>query len=84
MDLNALYERDPERTRDAFKFGSMSAEIIDLKEQLFALRSSATASAGERVAGLSQQQIHERMRSGLCMRCGQPGHFKKDCPSGQQ
>lgn len=84
MDLNALYERDPERTRDAFKFGSMSAEIIDLKEQLFALRSSAAASAGERVAGLSQQQIHERMRSGLCMRCGQPGHFKKDCPRGQQ
>jgi hypothetical protein len=85
MDLNALYERDPDRTRDAFTFGSMAAEIADLKEQLFAIRSSAASSAaGERIAGLSQQQIHDRMRSGLCMRCGQPGHFKKDCPRGQQ
>ena len=83
MDLNALYERNPERTLDAFKFGTMAAEIIDLKEQLFAMRSATGASgtgAAGRVSGLSKQQIDERLRGGLCLRCGSADHFKNDCP----
>jgi hypothetical protein len=81
MDLNALYERNPERTLDAFKFGTMAAEMIDLKEQLFAMRSaSAGGAAGGRISGLSKQQIDERLRGGLCLRCGSADHFKNDCP----
>jgi hypothetical protein len=75
-------ERDPERTRDVFKFGTMAAEIIDLKEQLFAMRAAGAgaASAGRRVSGLSKQQIDERLRGGLCLRCGSADHYKNDCP----
>lgn len=81
MDLNALYERNPERTLDAFKFGTMAAEIIDLKEQLFAMRAAgAGGAAGGRISGLSKQQIDERLRGGLCLRCGSADHFKNDCP----
>ncbi len=81
MEINALMERDPERTRDVFKFGTMAAEIIDLKEQLFAIRSAgAGGSAGGRISGLSKQQIDERLRGGLCLRCGSADHFKNDCP----
>jgi hypothetical protein len=82
MEINALMERDPERTRDVFKFGTMAAEIIDLKEQLFAMRAAGAgaASAGRRVSGLSKQQIDERLRGGLCLRCGSADHYKNDCP----
>ena len=90
MDLNALnamYERDPERTRDAYKFGSLLAETIDLKEQLFQLRAAGgagrTAGGPGRVSGLSKQQIDERLRGGLCLRCGSADHFKNDCPHSQ-
>jgi len=84
MEINALMERDPERTRDAFKFGTMAAEIIDLKEQLFAMRAAgAGGPAGGRVSGLSKQQIDERLRGGLCLRCGSADHFKNDCPRAQ-
>jgi Retrotransposon gag protein len=87
MDLNAISGGDGsgQRGRDAFKFGSMAAELIDLKEQLFALRSSAGGSgaAGSRIAGLTKQQIDERLRAGLCLRCGSSDHFKRDCPRSQ-
>ena len=85
MDLNALLERDPERTRDVFRFGTMAAEIVELKEQLYALRSGAAggAAGGTRVVGLSKQQIDERLRGGLCLRCGSADHFKNDCPRSQ-
>ena len=85
MDLNALLERDPERTREVLKFGSMAAEIIELKEQLFAIRSGAAggAAGGARVSGLSKQQIDERLRGGLCLRCGSAHHFKNECPRAQ-
>jgi hypothetical protein len=36
-----------------------------------------------RVPGLSVQQVRERMDSGLCLVCGQPGHRKYDCPQQQ-
>jgi len=83
MEVNAMTERETqsERARDAFKFGTMTAEIIELKEQLYALRTGAAA--GARVSGLSKQQIDERLRSGLCLRCGIAGHYKNDCPRAQ-
>jgi len=34
-----------------------------------------------RVAGLSEQQVRERLDSGACFACGKPGHRKADCPS---
>jgi len=67
-----------ERARGAFKVGTMAAEIADLKEQLFVLRAG-----GSRVSGLSKQLIEERLRGGLCLRCGSADHFKKDCLRGQ-
>lgn len=84
MEINALMERDPERTREVFKYGTMAAEIIDLKEQLFAMRAAGAGGAGAgRVSGLSKQQIDERLRGGLCLRCGSADHFKNDCPRAQ-
>ena len=90
MDLNALnamYERDPERTRDAYKFGALLAETIDLKEQLFQLRAAGSAGGAAggagRVSGLSKQQLDERLRGGLCLRCGSADHYKNDCPRAQ-
>ena len=65
MDLNAL-----------------SGEIADLKLELFAMRASSGAggSAGSRIVGVSKQQIEERLRGGLCLRCGSADHFKNECP----
>jgi len=92
MDLNALHDYnpqtardfDPERMREVFKFGTMAAEIVGLKEQLFAMRAAgAGGAAGGRVSGLSKQQIDERLRGGLCLRCGSADHFKNDCPRAQ-
>lgn len=82
MDLNAVLERDPERTRDVLQFGALAAEIVDLKEQLFAMRSAASggAAGGARVTGLSKQQIDARLRGNLCLRCGSAEHYKNDCP----
>jgi len=34
-----------------------------------------------RVAGLSDQQVRERLDAGACFACGKPGHRKADCPS---
>lgn len=61
---------------------AMSQEIIDLREQLFAVRAAA-GSGGSRVSGVSKQQIEERLRGGLCLRCGSADHFKNDCPGGK-
>jgi hypothetical protein len=77
MEINALMERNPERARQALDFGAMAAEITDLREQLFAIR--AGGAPGARVTGLSKQQLSERLRGGLCLRCGSPDHFKNDC-----
>jgi hypothetical protein len=86
MEINALEGREPGRARDAFRFGTMAAEIIDLKEQLFAMRAGGgggTAGGSGRVAGLSRQQLDERLRGGLCLRCGSADHYKNDCPREQ-
>ena len=93
MDLNALnamYESNPERTREAYKWGQLLADNIELKEQLFQLRATAAGGAGaaaagksERVSGLSKQQLDERLRGGLCLRCGSSDHYKNDCPRAQ-
>jgi hypothetical protein len=34
-----------------------------------------------RVAGLSEQQVRERLDAGACFACGKPGHRKADCPT---
>ena len=83
MEINALMERNPERTREVLNFGTMAAEIVDLKEQLFAIRSGGgrNGAAGSRITGLSKQQIDERLRGGLCLRCGSEDHYKNDCPN---
>jgi hypothetical protein len=57
----------------------MSVEIAALKEELFAMRAAGGA-AGSRITGLSKQQIEERLRGGLCLRCGSADHFKNECP----
>jgi cell division septum initiation protein DivIVA len=90
MDLNALnamYESNPERTREAYKWGQLLADNVDLKEQLYQLRAAAAGGAGaaaagksERISGLSKQQLDERLRGGLCLRCGSSDHYKNDCP----
>jgi hypothetical protein len=36
-----------------------------------------------RVAGLSEQQVRERLDAGACFACGMPGHRKADCPTHQ-
>jgi hypothetical protein len=36
-----------------------------------------------RVAGLSEQQVRERLDAGACFACGMPGHRKADCPTNQ-
>ena len=36
-----------------------------------------------RVAGLSEEQVRERLDSGACFACGKPGHRKADCPTNQ-
>ena len=61
---------------------SMAAEIGDLKEQLFQQR-AATVGRSDRVSGLSKQQLDERLRGGLCLRCGSSEHYKNDCPRAQ-
>lgn len=84
MDLNALDlaeedERRHHKGRDAIRFGGLAATVLDLQEQLYALR----ASQGDRpswVPGLSKQQVAERRAAGQCIRCGVKGHFKGECP----
>jgi hypothetical protein len=36
-----------------------------------------------RVAGLSEEQVRERLEAGACFACGKPGHRKADCPTNQ-
>ena len=36
-----------------------------------------------RIAGLSEEQVRERLDSGACFACGKPGHRKADCPTSQ-
>ena len=61
-----------------------SMDLNALVEELHALRSAvaagAGAGAGGRITGVSKQQIDERLKGGLCLRCGSPDHFKNDCP----
>jgi hypothetical protein len=89
MDLNALASYDPPTARDfnpqRLRESLMAAELIELKDQLNAIRTVATggAAAGGRISGLSKQQIDERLRGGLCLRCGSADHFKNDCPRAQ-
>jgi hypothetical protein len=90
MDLNAMYESNPERTREAYKWGQLLADNVELKEQLYQLRAAAAGSAGagaagksDRISGLSKQQLDERLRGGLCLRCGSSDHYKNDCPRAQ-
>ena len=79
MEIAALMARDSSRTHNA---GAMADEIVDLKDQLFALRAAVAVSS--RIQGLSNQQIDERLRGGLCLRCGSADHYKNDCPNEQR
>jgi hypothetical protein len=88
MDLNAIKSEEwgPRAARrvSAFQAGSLSAQVADLQEQLFALGvARGSARQADRVGGLSKKQIEERLQSGQCLRCGSKGHYKRDCPDGQ-
>jgi hypothetical protein len=37
-----------------------------------------------RVAGLSEQQVRERLEAGACFACGKTGHRKADCPTARK
>ena len=64
----------------SMNLNAMSVEIAALKEELFAMRAAGEAAGGSRITGLSKQQIDERLRGGLCLRCGSADHFKNECP----
>ena len=64
MDINAL---------EAFKFGAMAAQLADVQEQLYVLRSSPSS-------GWTLEMEGRRLR-GECFGCGQVGHRKSACPT---
>jgi Retrotransposon gag protein len=83
MDLHAVSDDGHgQKARDAFQIGSMAARLIDLQEQLYALRTQQERPGW--VPGLTPKQVADRRAAGACLRCGLQGHFKDSCPGGRK
>lgn len=91
MDVNAVDVDDDrsrtitQRSRDAFLYGTMAGQLVDMQGQLYALQAQHgqyrdRSDRSDWVPGLSRQQITDRRAAGECLRCGSKGHYKKDCP----
>lgn len=39
---------------------------------------------GQFVQGLDPALVQDRLRKGLCIKCGEKGHMKNECPNGVQ
>ncbi len=92
MDINSVesfLQEEPEQSPSAAgpDMGAILAKFESMQQTINALQHSkgqGNRRNGERLVGIKREVIEARMKAGMCLKCGGPGHMKNECPNKQK